>query len=52
MLNENTQSITAVGEKYISTSSWIKNQEIDMVEYNRDDTIDSFDDVDVMIEVI
>ena len=52
LLNENTQSITAVGEKYLSTGSRMKKSEIDMVEYKRDDTIDSFGDVDVMIEVI
>ena len=46
------QSITAVGEKYLTTGSWIKNPKIDKKKYTKDDAIDSFSDADVMIEVI
>ena len=46
------QGITAVGEKYLSTESWIKNPKIDTGKYMKDDAIDSFSDEDVMIEVI
>ena len=46
------QSITAVGEKYLSTESWIKNPKIDTGKYTKDDAIDLFSDADVMIEVI
>ena len=52
LLTEDTQSITAVGEKYLSTGSWMKNTNIELMKYPNDDAIDSFTDVDVMIEVI
>ena len=52
LLTEDTQSITAVGEKYLSTGRGMKNTEIEVVKYPKDDAIDSFTDVDVMIEVI
>ena len=46
------QTITAVGEKYLSTESWIKNPKIDTGKYTKVEAIDSFSEADVVIEVI